>query len=134
MAAMKRTDTTAILEVLEQIRADLSSLAGRVAKLEGQPAAPAPAIATAEAESPSPPAGRGAKLEGRPAAPAPAIARAEAESPSPGPPAEAISEEILAAISAAVGAFFGERVHIRQIRVLSSPAWAQQGRVSIQAS
>jgi len=107
MAAMKRTDTTAILEVLEQIRADLSSLAGRVAKLEGQPAAPVPA---------------------------PVNPAAAPESPSPVPPAEAISEEILAAISAAVAAFFGERVHIRQIRVLSSPAWAQQGRVSIQAS
>ena len=33
-----------------------------------------------------------------------------------------------------VAAFLGERAHIRQIRLVSSTAWAQQGRVSIQAS
>ena len=47
---------------------------------------------------------------------------------------EPIPEHILAAISACVAAYFGERVHIRQIRLLASPAWAQQGRVYIQAS
>jgi methylmalonyl-CoA carboxyltransferase large subunit len=38
------------------------------------------------------------------------------------------------AISAALAAYFGVRVRARQIRLISSPAWAQQGRVSVQAS
>ena len=46
----------------------------------------------------------------------------------------AISEERLVAISAALAAFLGERVRIRQIRLIRSDAWAQQGRVSVQAS
>ena len=45
-----------------------------------------------------------------------------------------ITEEELLAISAAVGAYLGVRAHIRQIRLVSTSAWAQQGRVSIQAS
>lgn len=45
-----------------------------------------------------------------------------------------ISEDRLVAISAAVAAFLGERVSIRQIRLIRSNAWAQQGRVSVQAS
>src|SRR5947208_2440543 len=45
-----------------------------------------------------------------------------------------ITEEELIAISAAIGAFLGVRAHIRQIRLVSTTAWAQQGRVSIQAS
>jgi methylmalonyl-CoA carboxyltransferase large subunit len=45
-----------------------------------------------------------------------------------------ISEEELLAISAAIGAYLGVRAHIRQIRLVSTNAWAQQGRVSIQAS
>lgn len=47
---------------------------------------------------------------------------------------ETISEDILLVISAAVAAFLGERAHVRQVRLIKSPAWAQQGRVSIQAS
>jgi methylmalonyl-CoA carboxyltransferase 12S subunit len=51
------------------------------------------------------------------------------------PPAEeAISEELLAVISAAIAAFLGKKPHIRQIRLLGPPTWAQQGRVTIQAS
>ena len=50
------------------------------------------------------------------------------------PAAEEISEEELLAISAALGAYLGVRAHIRQIRLVSGNAWAQQGRVSIQAS
>ncbi len=45
-----------------------------------------------------------------------------------------ITEPELIAISAAVAAFLGLRAHIRQIRLVSSNAWAQQGRVFIQAS
>ena len=61
------------------------------------------------------------------AAPAPQSAAAPAE------PA-GISEEEILAIAGALAAYFGVRVHIKQIRLISSPAWAQQGRVSIQAS
>jgi methylmalonyl-CoA carboxyltransferase 12S subunit len=45
-----------------------------------------------------------------------------------------ITEEELLAVSAAIAAYLGVRAHIRQIRLLSTNAWAQQGRVSIQAS
>lgn len=45
-----------------------------------------------------------------------------------------VSEEILLVLSAAVAAFLGERAHIRQVRLVHSDAWAQQGRVSVMAS
>jgi len=45
-----------------------------------------------------------------------------------------ITPDILLVISAAVAAFLGERAHVRQVRLLASPAWAQQGRVSVMAS
>ena len=55
--------------------------------------------------------------------------------PSPAPSAgDDIPEEIVLVIAAAVAAFCGERAHVRQIRLVSSHAWAQQGRVSVQAS
>ncbi len=58
------------------------------------------------------------------------------EKPASPAPVEAapITEEELIAISAAIGAYLGVRAHIRQIRLVSTNAWAQQGRVSIQAS
>jgi len=59
-------------------------------------------------------------------------AAAAAAQPAAAP--AAITEEELVAISAAIGAYLGVRVHIRQIRLVSTSAWAQQGRVSIQAS
>jgi methylmalonyl-CoA carboxyltransferase large subunit len=71
---------------------------------------------------------RNAAFGGTPLAPArPAALPAE-------PVAAAITEEELLAIAAAIGAYLGVRPHIRQIRLLSTAAWAQQGRVSIQAS
>ena len=45
-----------------------------------------------------------------------------------------ITEEELLAISAALAAYLGVRPHIRQIRLLGTTVWAQQGRVFIQAS
>jgi len=54
--------------------------------------------------------------------------------PEPAPREERISEEVLLVISAAIAAFLGKKPHIRQIRLLGSAAWAQQGRVTIQAS
>jgi hypothetical protein len=47
---------------------------------------------------------------------------------------ESISAEELLAISAALSAYFGVRVHVRQARPIGSRAWAREGRVSIQAS
>ena len=53
----------------------------------------------------------------------------------PAPPKEEpVSEEVMLVIAAAVAAYLGERAHIRVVRLLPSHAWAQQGRVSIQAS
>jgi methylmalonyl-CoA carboxyltransferase large subunit len=45
-----------------------------------------------------------------------------------------ISEEILLVISAAIAAFLGKKPTIRQIRLVGTAAWAQEGRVTIQAS
>lgn len=103
---MRKSETAEIRGLLEDIRGQLQDLAQRVAQLEGRAAAPA--------------------------APPPQVVP-KPQSPAP-EPEEPISEEILLAISACVAAYLGERVHVRSIRVLSSPAWAQQGRVSIQAS
>lgn len=49
-------------------------------------------------------------------------------------PAETVTEEEMLAISAAVAAFLGVRAHVRQVRLIHSDAWAQVGRVNIQAS
>lgn len=61
-----------------------------------------------------------------------------AVAPAPAPPAtpaaEGLSEETVLVIAAAVAAFLGKKAPIRQIRLLGSAAWAQQGRVTIQAS
>jgi methylmalonyl-CoA carboxyltransferase 12S subunit len=55
--------------------------------------------------------------------------------PAPAPVIdEGISPDVVLAISAAVAAYLGERPHIRAIRLIGSSRWAQQGRVSIQAS
>jgi methylmalonyl-CoA carboxyltransferase large subunit len=63
-----------------------------------------------------------------PSAPAPQKERGE------GSREDGVSEEIVLVISAAVAAFLGKKPRIRQIRLLGSAAWAQQGRVTIQAS
>ena len=93
--------------ILDQIRADLEKLNARVERLEFG----------------SSPAGE----------PQPAIVHAAAPAAAPAAE-EGVSEETLLAISAAIAAYLGEHVHIRQIRLISSPAWAQVGRASIQAS
>ena len=59
---------------------------------------------------------------------------ARGSAPAAAPAPSGITEEEVLAISAAVAAFLGVRAHIKQIRLVSSNAWAQQGRVSIQAS
>jgi methylmalonyl-CoA carboxyltransferase large subunit len=69
----------------------------------------------------------------KPAARGTPIPRA-VSTPPPAPQAEGLSEELLLVLSAAVAAFLGKKPHIRQIRLLGTTAWAQQGRVTIQAS
>jgi methylmalonyl-CoA carboxyltransferase large subunit len=60
--------------------------------------------------------------------------RAAAPAPPPASTAEGLSEELILVISAAIAAFLGKKPHIRQIRLLGTAAWSQQGRVMIQAS
>jgi len=59
--------------------------------------------------------------------PAPAI-------PPPAADAAGLSEELVVVISAAIAAFLGKKPRIRQIRLVGTTAWSQQGRVLIQAS
>jgi methylmalonyl-CoA carboxyltransferase large subunit len=102
-----RTKTSDLEALIREMRDELMALASRVALLE-TPAAPAVAAAAPEVTQPT-----------------------AAEAPA-GP--EPIGEEELLAISAALAAYFGVRVHVRQIRLITSSTWAQQGRASIQAS
>ncbi|MGA2114585.1 MAG: hypothetical protein ABSH56_07510 [Bryobacteraceae bacterium] len=104
-----------ILELKEQVR----ELSERLARVEAGGARSA-AVDTAES-----PAAFAASV----AAPVPTPA-AVPEPPAPEP----IAEEELAAIAAAIAAYLGVRAHIRQIRLIGSGRWAQEGRVSIQAS
>ena len=111
----KITKTTKITmqglaELLENIQAQLTELSERVERLE--------------AAGPKQPAVE----EMIPVPVTPETA------PQPAPVKEEITEAELIAISAALAAYMGVRIRIKQIRLLSSHAWAQQGRVSIQAS
>lgn len=93
--------------MLEQLQAQFTDIARRIEILEQQAGGkPAGDVAQALAQAPAQPA----------AAPA------------------TITEEELLALSAAIGAYLGVRAHIRSIRLVSTSAWEQQGRVSIQAS
>ena len=64
----------------------------------------------------------------------PASAAPAAAAPAPVAAPQGITEEELLAISGALAAYLGVRVHIRQIRLISSNAWASEGRATIQAS
>ena len=71
------------------------------------------------------------------AAPAAAVAKpvaAAAPESVAGTPSEEIAEETLLAITAAIAAYLGKRPRIRAIRLVQGRAWAQQGRVFVQAS
>jgi len=74
-------------------------------------------------------------------APIPAPAPVLAVAPAPKPPepeqVEEVSPEIIMVLTAAVAAFLGKRARIRgarPVRTAPSNAWAQQGRVFVQAS
>lgn len=61
-------------------------------------------------------------------------ARPQTSDPAKTPVDDGFSEDLIVVISAAVAAFLGKRPPIRQIRLMGSSPWAQQGRVTIQAS
>ena len=74
-------------------------------------------------------------------APAPAPTAPLAVQPAPQPPepekVEEVAPEIIMVLTAAVAAFLGKRARIRGarlVRTAPSNAWAQQGRVFVQAS
>jgi methylmalonyl-CoA carboxyltransferase large subunit len=78
---------------------------------------------------------RVAALESAALPAAPVAAAPQVSAPEPVPVVEeGLSEELVLVISAAIAAFLGKKAAIRQIRLLGSAAWAQQGRVTIQAS
>jgi methylmalonyl-CoA carboxyltransferase large subunit len=105
-----KTKVDPVLEltaVIGELRAEVAQLSARVAQLEKTDAVAAPA--------------------------APALSVSKAEPPVAAEP-ESLPEEIVLVISAAIAAFMGKRAHIRQIRLVGSVPWAQQGRVTIQAA
>lgn len=101
-----------VLQAIEELRTELRTVSERLARIEAS----------------------GAKTKLAPVVVEPAIVKSPEPARAPDLPIEAISEEILLVISAAVAAFLGERAHIRQVRLISSGGWALQGRVFIQAS
>ena len=87
--------------LIEDLRKEVSALAERLAALESRKASPAVESLVA-----------------------PPSARAVAPKPEPQPEATPeITQEELLAISGALAAYFGVRVHIRQIRLIGSSAW-----------
>jgi methylmalonyl-CoA carboxyltransferase large subunit len=115
-------------EVSSGLLARIAELEERIAKLEA--ARDAAVSDLVMARPPLDFARGGPELaEGR--APAPT---ATPLSPAPSAPREAVTEEVMLVIAATVAAFLGERAHVRQVRLVSSEAWAQQGRVAVMAS
>jgi len=106
----EKTDSSRVADTLDELRAELKRLGERVTALES-------AVVT----KPGP-----AVLPARDAA-QPLAAEMAAQP-------DGLDEETLMVISAAIAAFLGKRAHIRQIQLLGHAAWAQQGRVTIQAS
>jgi len=121
--------------LIQDLRDELRAMGERVARLEAEraPAAKPAAEPAAPAAAPVPEPRSSRPTTGQPETPAPHPSRPATGQPGTPVPQE-ISEEELTAISAAVAAYLGVRAHIRQIRLVSSRAWAQEGRVSVQAS
>ena len=112
---MSQVTLTSLNEDLDALRAQLSALTAKIAGFDSAESG-APAVAPIATNGTA------------------GAAVAVAPAPAPAPVVGEISEDILMAISAAVAAYLGKRAHIRTVRLLSSTAWAQQGRVNIQAS
>jgi methylmalonyl-CoA carboxyltransferase large subunit len=114
---MNQSGSDDLRATLQDIQSQLAKLAARVAGLEelasmgGGEAAPSVISRGATVHVPEPP-----------------------PTTSPMTVETGISEEEVLAISAAIAAWLGVHAHIRQIRLIRTGAWAQQGRVTIQAS
>jgi methylmalonyl-CoA carboxyltransferase large subunit len=108
-------------KTLDKLTAQLAALSARLEKVEAvgftQPAA-APAPGGQPAAQP---------LAGQ-------TPGAQSVAAEPAKDSDEFSEELLLVLSAAVAAYLGKRPHIRAIRLHGSSAWAQQGRVFVQAS
>lgn len=113
----KKSNSVAGVEGLQQaldaLAAQLAALTSRLEKLEAAGSAVPAAVSAPAAQS----------------AAQPVAAAAE-----PVKEADEFSEELLLVLSAAVAAYLGKRPHIRAIHLRTSSAWAQQGRVFVQAS
>ncbi len=105
------TKSQDLAKALEQVQAQLAELSRRFELLEAATVKAPPAAANGTSAAP-----------------------VEKAAPPPEPEKPSITEEELLAISAALGAYLGVRIRIKHIRLLSSRVWAQEGRVSIQAS
>jgi methylmalonyl-CoA carboxyltransferase large subunit len=104
-------DLAQLADTLEALRQEVVRLNERVARLEAADKGQVPGVRSPESGIRGP------------------------ESASSLTPDKAVlSEELILVISAAIAAFLGKKPHIRQIRLLGSVAWAQEGRVTIQAS
>jgi methylmalonyl-CoA carboxyltransferase large subunit len=103
---MSKVALEKLAATVEELRAQVAELQARLERLEpaAAPAALEPAALTAPAPQPD---------------------RVEQD---------ALTDELMLAISAAVAAYLGERAHIQAVRLIGTARWSQQGRVSIQAS
>jgi methylmalonyl-CoA carboxyltransferase 12S subunit len=117
------SDLKQLAGTLESLRQELGRLGERVAALEAAVAPRNPALAGA-------PDGASREPAQQAAAPAQPSMLAHASSSR----ADGLDEEIVLVIGAAIAAFLGKKAHIRQISLVGSGVWAQQGRVTIQAS
>lgn len=144
--AEKKSNAAASVVVLKKdldaLVAQVAALNARLEKLEAAGSAMPAAVSASVAEPVAQP------ISAQPQVPAgPVAAQASAPEPINVEPAKAetakveptkqtdeFSEELLLVLSAAVAAYLGKRPHIRAIRLVGSSAWAQQGRVFVQAS
>jgi methylmalonyl-CoA carboxyltransferase large subunit len=106
-------EDTELAALMRELRAEVRTLADRVAALERHAGAVVAAAATPAAVAA--PAGTATAAAAPPARPEP-------------------TEEDLLVIAAAVAAFLGVRARIRQVRLIQSTAWAQVGRATVHAS
>lgn len=124
-----------LTKTLDAIQQTLAALASRVAVLEASLGHARAGTPTSTPEAPAAvPEQAAPELVGDAAPLQAASPSGQADVASSHRADDEIAPEILLAIAAAVAAFLGERAHVRQIRLISSPAWGQQGRVNVQAS
>src|SRR6266540_5043475 len=106
----EKVDLAEVVEALGALRQEVAGLGERVAALEA-------ALPIADCRL---------RIADSSANPQSAIRNPQSE--------EGLSEDLLLVISAAIAAYLGKKPPIRQIRLVGTTAWAQQGRVTIQAS